>query len=92
MVAKDIRWKEHVYHVVNKADITLRFLKRTFENRDPSLWKNVYGALVKSHLEYAVRSWNLHLVGDIEKLELVQRRGLKITEDIEHLSQCEFAD
>ena len=67
---------------------TLR-LKRTFESRDPSLWKDLYAALIRPHLEYAVQTWNPHLIGDIEKHELVQRRTLKIPEGFENLSYNE---
>ena len=38
---------------------------------------------------YAVQNWNPHMIGHIEKLELVQRRALKITEGFESLSYNE---
>ena len=37
MAFEDIRWKEHINRVENKAIRMLGFLKRIFENRDPSL-------------------------------------------------------
>ena len=49
----------------------------------------MYVALIRPHLEYAVQTWNPHLIGDIEKLELVQRRALKIPEGFESLSYSE---
>ena len=84
-----MKWKNHINHVVNKAHRILGLLKRTFESRDPLLWRNVYVAMIRPHLEYAVQTWNPHLIGDIEKLELVQRRSLKIPEGFENFSYSE---
>ena len=53
-------------------------LKRTFESRDPGLWKDLYVSLVRPHLEYAVQVWNPHLQGDIDKIERVQRKATRI--------------
>ena len=36
MIAEDVKWKNQVNHVVNKANRMLRLLKRTFERRDSS--------------------------------------------------------
>ena len=65
---------------MNKSNIMLGLSERTFEIGDPSLWKDLNDALVRPHLDYAAQTWNPHLVGDIEILELVQRRALKISE------------
>ena len=67
----------------------LELLKRTFESRDPSLWKDLYIALIRLLLEYVVQTWNLHLIGDIEKLELMQIRALKIPDGFKNLSFSE---
>ena len=46
-------------------------------------------ALIRRHIEHAVQIWNPNLIGDIEKLEFVQRRGLKIPEGFANLSYSE---
>ena len=46
MIAEDVKWKNQVNHVVNKANRMLGLLKRTFESRDSSLWKDLYVALI----------------------------------------------
>ena len=89
MIAEDVKWINQINHVVNKANRMLGLLRRTFESRDSSLWKDLYLALIRPHLEYAVQTWNPHLIGDIEKLELVQRRDLKIPECFESLRYSE---
>ena len=56
LVAEEMRWKKLIYHLMNKANRMLGLLKRTFESRYPSLWKDLNVALVRPHLEYAVQT------------------------------------
>jgi hypothetical protein len=77
-VSDDLKWSGHVNRRVAKANRILGMLKRTFESRDPELWKDLYVSLVRPHLEYAVQAWNPHLQGDIERIERVQRRATRI--------------
>ena len=85
IVGSDLKWRERVYRMVGKANRTLGMLKRTFQSREPGLWKDLYVSLVRSHLEYAVQAWNPHLQGDIDKIERVQRRGTIISTSFEKL-------
>ena len=65
MIAEDVKWKNHMNHVVNKANRMQGLLRnRTFESRDHLLSKDLYVALIRPHLEYAVQTWNPHLIGD----------------------------
>ena len=73
MIAEDVKWKNHINDLFNKANIILGFLKRTFESRDPLLWKDLYVALIRPHL----------------KFKLVQRWGVKIPKGYENLSYSE---
>jgi hypothetical protein len=87
IVGNDLKWREHVDRMVGKANRTLGMLKRTFESREPGLWKDLYVSLVRPHLEYAVQAWNLNLQRDIDKIERVQRRAIGIPtvfEKLEH--------
>ena len=61
IVGSDLKWREQVDRMVAKANRTLGMLKRTFESREPGLWKDLYVSLVRPHLEYAVQAWNPHL-------------------------------
>ena len=71
---------ENVNHAVNKANGILRLLKHTFKSRDPLLWNNMYVSWKRPHLENAVQALNQNLIGDIKKLEFVQKRTLNIPE------------
>jgi hypothetical protein len=53
-------------------------LKKTFMFRDSNLWKKMYISLVRPHLEYAVQVWNPYLAKDIELIDKVHRRAIKI--------------
>ena len=66
IVANDLKWSEHVDRMVGKANRMLGMLKKTFESRDPKLWKELCVSLVRPHLEYAVQDWNPHFISDRE--------------------------
>ena len=41
IVANDLKSSEHVDRMVGKANRILGMLKRTFESRDPKMWKEL---------------------------------------------------
>ena len=61
IVANYCKWSGHVDRIVGKANRILNMLKRTFESREPRLWKDLYVSLVRPHLEHAVEAWNPYL-------------------------------
>ena len=58
--------------------MTLEMLKRTFVGKDIGLWKQLYFLMVRPHLEYAFQVWSPCRVGDISRLEKVQKKTTKI--------------
>jgi hypothetical protein len=53
-------------------------LKNTFQHKSIDLWKKLYTAYVRPHLEFAIAVWNPNRIGDASLLEKVQRRATKI--------------
>ena len=78
LVSDDLDWSEQVAAVVSRANRVLGMLKRAFVCRDVGLWRDLYVALVRPHLEYAVQVWNPRWMRDIARIEAVQRRATKI--------------
>jgi len=49
----------------------------------------LFSALMKLHLQYCAQAWGLHHRKDVELLEWVQRRAMRMCRGLEHLSYTE---
>ena len=76
-VDSKLKFKKHISNKVNKANQTWGTIKRTFKNMDTYIFKQLFCAQVRSHLEYAIQFWAPHLRQDINLIESVQRRATK---------------
>ena len=75
--SSDMKWKHQVLTCVSRANTILGRVKRAFSEIQPKPFKQLYTALVRPHLEFAVPVWSPYLKSDIEMLEKVQRRAVK---------------
>ena len=64
-------------------------IKRTFKYMKKEIFKKLFSAHVRSHLEYAIQFWCPYLRKDINNIESVQRRATKTIPELKDLSYPE---
>ncbi|GAB0195060.1 hypothetical protein GRJ2_001971300 [Grus japonensis] len=64
----------------------LRCIKRSMTSRSKEVILPLYSALVSAHLEYCIQLWGPQYKTDMELLERVQRRPMKMIRGLEYLS------
>ena len=69
-----------------KANSILGCLKRGVDSREREVIVSPCCAFMKPHLEHCVQPWSLQYSKDVELLEWVPRRAMKMIRRLEHLS------
>ena len=63
---------------VKKANQVLGQMARAFTYRDKFTWVKLYKQYVRPHLEYAIQAWCPWTVADIDAIEGVQKRAIRM--------------
>jgi hypothetical protein len=73
----DLRWNDYVNNICNKANRTIGCLKRNLNIGYTTVKQNIYNALVRPLVGYAIPVWNPHHQTEIDRIEMVQRRAAR---------------
>ena len=85
-ICSNLKWNAQVNVAANKAMVALYQLKKTFKFWTVNTFKRLYSVFIRPHLEYAVAAWCPYNKKDIDTLEKVQRRAIKLVKSIKNLS------
>ncbi len=88
-VSDDLKVRVQVETAASMANRALGRLKKAFRSRSMILWRALYLAYIRPHLEFAVQAWCPYLAGDIKTLEQIQHRTTKTITLIKHFPNLE---
>ncbi|PKU41148.1 hypothetical protein llap_8553 [Limosa lapponica baueri] len=80
----DLNWRCTL--AVQKANGILGCIKRSMASRSREAILPPYSAHVRLHLQYCVQLWSLWRMKDMDLLEWIQRRAMRMIRGLEHLS------
>ena len=63
--------KEHITHIVNKANSVIGMIKRSFQHMDENMFLHLYKALIKPIVEDGSVIWCPYLKKDIVAIEKI---------------------
>ena len=73
IVDPGLTWKPHITEIVKRATTMASWVLRVFRTRNSEHLLTLYKTYVRSHLEYCSPAWSPYLVGEISRIEAVQR-------------------
>ena len=84
IVDSKISFKKHINEKCKKARQLTMLIRRSFEYLSPEVFRKLYIAIVRPHLEYAQSIWSPYHNGEIDKIEKVQRRATKQIQELRY--------
>ena len=85
-VDSKLKFQTHISGKVNKANQLWGAIKKAFKHMNPDIFKKLFCAHIRPHLEYAVQFWSPYLRKSINQIESVQRRATKNIPGFQNLS------
>ena len=84
-----LNWKDHITEICGKAKQVSGRILRSFESRDKDTMLTLLKSFVRPQLEYVSPIWSPHSVGDIGRLEALQRSFTAKINGLESLNYWE---
>ena len=78
----NLKFNKHIDNVIGKANRMLGLIRRSLRHCGPRCRELAYFSLVRSQLEFACSLWDPATVGEISKLEMVQRKSVRAVENV----------
>ena len=75
---RNLSFKQHVQNQAKEANNILASIRRNFKFMDEEIFKQLYKALVRPHLEYVHTAWSPYKTSIVDCLEDVQRRATRM--------------
>lgn len=77
IITDDMRWNTQIEKITGMANQRLRFVQRIFRNCPQKVKETGYFSLVRPLVEYCSTIWNPYRVGQVQEIEMVQRRAAR---------------
>jgi hypothetical protein len=89
LISSTLKQEDHCLSKVKKAEQLLGVIRRSFIELDKETFLPLYFALVRPCLEYAVCAWSPHYQRDVDLVERVQKRAVKMVKGMRRLNTYE---
>jgi hypothetical protein len=81
-----LSFEQHIASKINKANSIVGLIRRSFQFLDKAMFRQLFIANVRPHLEYADAIWNPFLKKHVTAVENVQRRATKMVPGLGNLT------
>ena len=85
LIDNRLRWQPQINIAKSKAYASLGSLKRAIKHWTPSIFKVLYTAFVRPHLEFCSSVWCPTNQSDVASIELVQKHATKVIPSLRSL-------
>ena len=80
-ITSDLNFTQHINRTTSNASKSLGYLKRNILTKHSGIREAAYKTIVRPQVEYASTVWSPHTKKDIHKIEMVQRRAIRWTQN-----------